>query len=270
MSDISKSYFDLGYMDTLANKDNFLTRLDPRAKLITSLIFILTVVSFKKYTLLAFIPFFIYPISVIAIARIPLGYILKKVLLVAPFALLVGIFNPLVDKQIFLYIGSIGISGGWISFLSILIRFFLTVLTAMLLVAVTGFNNICEALLQLGVPRPFVTQLMFFYRYLFVLTDEAQRMERARALRSFKTGALPYNIFISFMGQLLLRTLDRAERIYRAMCCRGFNGHVPKVRTIKSSWRDYVFVLGWSSVFMTFRSFNLPLILGDFFKGLFL
>ena len=78
------------------------------------------------------------------------------------------------------------VAGGWISFLSILLRFVLTVSAAIVLVAVTGIHSLCAALEKLGVPRALVTQLLVLYRYLFVLLDEAGRMDRARALRSLR------------------------------------------------------------------------------------
>ena len=151
-------------MDIMASGDSLLHRLDPRAKLITTLLFIVAVVSFDRYTILAFIPFFIYPIVLISAGGLPAGYLLKKILWVSPFAVLVGIFNPVMDREIIYQIGSIGISGGWVSFFSILMRFLLTVSAALILIALTGFNAVCQALTRLGVPRPFVVQLLFIYR----------------------------------------------------------------------------------------------------------
>jgi len=255
---------DIRYMDTMASGNTVLHRLDPRAKLITTLIFIIAVVSFNRYTLIAFVPFFIYPMIMISSGGLPAGYFLKKVIQVSPFAILVGIFNPLIDREIIFHVGSIGISGGWVSFLSIIIRFLLTVTAALILISITGFNTVCEALNRLGVPRPFVVQLLFFYRYIFVLVDEAERMERARALRSFNSRSRPFRVFISLIGHLLLRSFDRAERIYLAMRCRGFEGNIPVIRDIRMRWKDMAFMAGWSLLFILFRIDNIPVILGEF------
>lgn len=267
MNIIDQNHFDIGYMDTLANGNSPLHRLEPRTKLLTTFLFILTVVSFDKYTVLAFIPFFIYPIYLISVGHLPAKYLFKKVLFISPLAILLGIFNPMIDKEIIFHIGTFGISGGWISFISILLRFLLTVTAAILLIALTGFNTICESLTKLGVPKPFVVQLLFFYRYLFVLTDELRRMERARALRSFHTRAMNYKTFISMLGHLLLRTLDRAERIYRSMCCRGFDGHFRMITSIKYGLKDFCFILIWTFLFSIFRIYNIPLQLGGFVVG---
>ena len=77
---------------------------------------------------------------------------------------------------------------GWISFASILLRFTLTVTAALTLIATTSFTGICMALEKMGCPRVFALQLLFLYRYLFVLVDEASRLIRARALRTARDG----------------------------------------------------------------------------------
>lgn len=267
MNNIGKNSFDIGYMDTLATQDSPLHRLDPRAKVITTLLFIVAVVSFDKYALSTLTPFFIYPIVLISLGGLPVGYLLKKVLIVSPFAILIGIFNPLMDREILIQIGSIGISGGWVSFLSILLRFVLTVIAALILISLTGFNAVCASLIKFGVPRPFVVQLLFFYRYIFVLTDEAERMVRARSLRAFDSGAMSFMTFISLIGHLLLRTLERAERIYRAMCCRGFDGNIRLIRSMHIRYQELIFAFGWIAVFIFLRYFNIPMKLGKLITG---
>lgn len=267
MNNIGSKSFDIGYMDTLAYGDTFLHRLDPRAKLITTLAFIVSVVSFDKYSVVALTPFFIYPIALASLGGLPYGYILKKLLIVSPFAVAVGIFNPLVDKEILIRFGSIGISGGWVSFISIIFRFVLTVTAAFILVSLTGFNAVCAALAKFGFPRPFVVQLLFFYRYIFVLTDEAEGMVRAMSFRSFRSGAMNFSTFVSLAGNLLLRAFERAERIYRAMRCRGFDGDIRLIKPMEIRPQEVAFVSGWVFLFVFLRYFNVPLKLGVFITG---
>ena len=269
MTKIGSHFFDIGYMDTLAAGDSPLHRLDPRAKLITTLAFIVTVVSFDKYALSALIPFFIFPIVQISVGGLPPGYLLRKILLVSPFAVLIGIFNPLMDREILFQIGSINVSGGWLSFFSILTRFLLTVTAALILIATTGFNAVCMALARFGVPRPFVVQLMFLYRYLFVLTDEAARMVRAISLRSFNSSGMGFKTFVSMMGHLLLRTMDRAQRIHMAMLCRGFDGHIRIIRSMEIGCKEIVFAISWSVLFVILRFYNMPKMLGVLVTGFF-
>jgi cobalt/nickel transport system permease protein len=266
---MSQDFFDIGYMDTLASGDTSLHRMDPRVKLITTAVFIAAVVSFNKYTVYGLIPFFSFPIILILSGGLPAGYILRKVLLISPFAILVGIFNPVFDRSIVCHIGSIGISGGWVSFISIMLRFVLTVSSALILVALTGFNSVCLALERFRVPTPFIVQLMFLYRYMFVLAEESGRMVRARQTRSFSKRPMPLKTFTSIIGHLLLRTLDRAERVYRAMCCRGFDGNIRITRSLAIGYKDIVFIVIWAIFFVSFRFWNMPAKLGELFMGIF-
>ena len=110
-------------------------------------------------------------------------------------------------------------------------------------------------------------QLLFLNRYLFVLTGEAERISRARSLRSSGRKAMSFKVFTQIVGHLLLRTLDRAERVYRAMLCRGFDGNIRIVKFLNIGRYDILFTLGWSVLFVLFRFFNISLILGEAVTG---
>ncbi len=212
-------------------------------------------------------PFFVYPVFLISAGNIPFKCVLSRVVLALPFALLVGIFNPLIDRAPLHLLGSIAISGGWISFSSIMMRFVLTASSVLALIAVTGFSSLCGALQRLGAPKIFVVQLMLMHRYLFVLLDEASRMVRAKSLRTFETGCGGLRIYGAFTGSLLLRTIERAERIYSAMQCRGFDGDIKRSLPAKFGRLDMLFLCGWSLLFVLLRAFNLPLIIGQILTG---
>lgn len=262
MNNIGSGLFNVGRMDMLAALDSPIHRVDPRAKLITTIAFIVAVVSFGRYTVWALLPFFIYPVALISIGGLPAGELFRRVAVLCPFAIIIGIFNPLMDRQILFQLGPLGISGGWASFASIVLRFILTVAAVLALISSTGFNAVCDSLSRFRVPRPFVVQLLFFYRYIFVLTDEADRIERARSLRSFGKRGMGFGPFISLVGNLLLRALDRAERVYQAMRCRGFDGRIPIISSMKPGIKDIGFAALWISVFILLRCCDISTMLG--------
>lgn len=263
----SHDLYDIGYMDTLAAGETSLHRLDPRAKLLVTLFFTIAVVSFNKYEVSALLPFILYPVFLISEGELPAGYLLRKIILVSPFAVFVGVFNPLLDRDILFHLGPLAVSGGWASFASILIRFLLTVSAALTLLALTGINGVCEGLARLGVPRAFVVQLLFLNRYIFSLAGEAASMARARSLRGGGTVKMSVGGFVQLAGHLLLRTLDRAERVYRAMLCRGFDGHIPVARFSGTGLKEVFFVSAWAALFAVFRLVNIPLFLGNLIAG---
>ena len=270
VSKIESYLLSIGYMDLLSYQDTAIHKIDPGAKLLVALFFILTVLSFGKYELSSLIPFFIFPIYLLSFGNIPAVYIMKKIIMVSPFVFMIGIFNPIIDRDIIIHFADIGISGGWISFASILIKFILTVSTAFTLIACTGFNNICFALNRLGVPKIFSTQLLFLYRYIFVLAEEAARMIRARNLRSFNKKGRGIKSYGPLLGNFFLRTINRAERLHLAMSCRGFDGNIRVMNRFGFGLHEFIFMLIWISLFILFRFVNVTQIIGVYFTRLFI
>jgi cobalt/nickel transport system permease protein len=268
MATIESALLDLSQLDTLAARDTVVHRLDPRVKVVTAVIFLICVVSFDKYTLAAMLPFVLFLSLIMGLSGIPAGFVFKKLLLVSPFAILLGMFNPIFDQQPLLYLGPLPVSGGWLSFLSILLRFCLTVGAMLILIATTGFNGVCMALEKMGMPKIFAVQLLMLYRYIFVLMAEGQRMYRARALRSFDGHGLGMQTFGHLIGGLLLRTLDRAQRIHLAMRCRGFDGTIRTSRTSRLTARDLLLLILTGFLLISLRAIDCPLLLGQFLTGL--
>jgi len=268
MANIDGAFLDFKVLDRLSFGDTALHRLDPRAKVLVTILFIISVVSFGKYDLSALFPCFIFPAVMISLGNLPLGFIAKKVLLLTPFVLLVGIFNPLFDREVLVRLGPVGISGGWISCASIVVRTMLTLGAALILVGVTGFPAICGALERMGMPRVLAVQFLFLYRYIFVLTEEGARTSRARELRAFGKKGLGMQTFGSLAGHLLLRTWQRAERIHMAMLARGFVGEFPTRAEFRFGGREYLFLFGWAATFMALRFWNLSEIIGSALTGI--
>lgn len=262
MLTFDKEYFNIGYLDTLSYKDTFIHRLEPRIKLITTFTFILSVVSFPKYEILKIIPFFIFPVFILSTGNIAVKFILKKLLVVSPFVLFVGIFNPVFDTSPMYSINGFTISRGWVSYFSIIIRFILTVSAALLLIATTSFPGICLALDKLKVPKVFVAQLLFLYRYLFVIAEEAMRVVRAVNIRTFGRKSFSRKIFVSIIGILFVKTVERSERIYQAMCSRGFDGEIRLLKSNRIRFIDIAFAVAAITVFIVFRRYDVTKMLG--------
>jgi cobalt/nickel transport system permease protein len=263
MFTFDREYFNLGYLDTLSYKDTIIHRIDPRIKLIVTFAFILTVVSFPKYELSGMIPFFIFPVMLFSLGDVPAKFILKKLLVVSPFVIFVGIFNPLFDSVTMYEFYGINISGGWLSFLSIIIKYILTVSAALLLIATTSFPGVCYGLQRLSLPSIFVSQMLFIYRYIFVLMDETMKIVRARNMRSFGNKGTSIKVFINIIGVILIRTIEKAERIYSAMLSRGFDGRLRSSKKYKITFGDIFIALICLSAFYFLRKYNVSVILGN-------
>ncbi len=259
-----EAFFSIGRLDRLSYQDTFVHRLDPRVKVTATMLFVLTVISFSKYEVQALVPFLLFPVVLVTLGDLPLGFLLKKVLIVSPFAVFVGIFNPMLDSRTMVVLMGIPLSAGWISFASILVKFLLTISAALILIATTSFPGVCQALRRLGAPALFVSQLLFLYRYLFVLLEETMRIVRARDLRSFGKRGLGAGVAARIIGTLFLRTVERAERIYRAMLSRGFQGEVPVLRRSGMRLADMLFLLAIVVYLALFRVFPITEWTGGF------
>ena len=99
----------------------------------------------------------------------------------------------------------------------------LCLLTVILVSNTTPFSQVLRALQRARVPALLVTTIALMHRYIFVLADEAERMRRARLSRTFQRGRrMRWQVLATVVGQLFVRTSERAERIYDAMCARGW------------------------------------------------
>ena len=264
-----EKYFDIGRLDRLSYQETCVHRLDPRTKVIATMLFLLTVISFPKYEIVALAPFFLFPVLIMTVGKIPVRFIIKKIIVVSPFAVFIGIFNPLLDTRTFAVIPGFFVSAGWISFVSILLKFSLTISAALLLIATTSFPGVCHALRRLGFPALFVSQLLFLYRYLFVLMEEAMRIIRARDMRSFGSRGTGMKVSVRLIGILFLRTVDRAERIYYAMLSRGFQGDIPSLKKYHIASIDLAFMATTIAFLVVFRFFRVTEGIGRVVQGLF-
>lgn len=267
MADLAAVWNNLKFFDELAGRNSVIHRIHPVSKLLTTLAYVVCVVSFGKYELLPLLPLILYPVVLIILADLPPGELCKRLLPAAPFALAVGIFNPVFDRTPLLECGGFIITGGWLSFASIMFRFTLTVLTVLILIATSGINEVGLALSQLKLPRVFVTQLLLLYRYLNILIEETARTVRAYTLRSPREKGIRFQAWGSLAGQLLLRTMDRAGRIYQAMRCRGFNGEIRLYHNRPLRLADCLYFGCWLAFFGIVRYFDLPGWLGRVLMG---
>ncbi len=236
------NYTDADTIDRHAYIDSVAHRLDPRAKVLATLVFIVTVVSYDKYEVAPLVPFVLFPMGLAILGFVPSKLIAKRILIASPFIVLIGIFNPLLDRAVCFEFQGVQVSYGWVSFASIALRGFLSIFAAVVLVATTSVPRITEALRLLGVPRVLVVQLMLLYRYLFLLIEEARRMNKAKNLRagSSKTSL---SIAASMLSVLLMRTIDRGDAVWLAMKARGFKGELKTARPMKWTAADSVFLV---------------------------
>ena len=227
------------YIDKYAKLDSFIHRIDPRIKIVVFFIFVLSVVLTDPASVL---PFFLYGTLLflfIVLSRIPFWFIFKKSLTVIPFVILIAIFIPFIKRD-----------NGVILFQSIIIKSYLSIVSMIILSTSTRSTDLLKGMERLKVPGIFIMIASFMYRYLFLIVDEMQRMQRAKESRSFgKMERLRLIRTLSnIVGVLFVRSYERAERVYLAMCSRGFSGEIKTLSSFRLKISDIVFLIGVSTI----------------------
>jgi cobalt/nickel transport system permease protein len=132
------------------------------------------------------------------------------------FALLFAVSVPL----------SQGFRGGWEIAQGILLRGVESFLAGLWLMSVVPFDRLLVTLRRLHVPAILLAILAFMYRFLFVIAKELDTMRAARRARTFDRAGILFRwrVGAQMIGMLLIRSLGRSERVYGAMCARGWDG----------------------------------------------
>jgi cobalt/nickel transport system permease protein len=200
----------------------------------------------------------------LALSGIPYKPIFFRFLVALPFGLFGGLANIYYDTEIYYAGAGFTITYGYISCAAILIKTLFTVTAALILIASTKIADISEQLVRFSLPPFFALSFTMTYRYISVLLEEVKKNYNAYILRS-QSNAIALKDMGYFCGGLFLKSFDRAERIFFAMKCRGFNGALRRIPK-KIGNRDIVFMVLTASVLIILRFLDL----GAFFTRLFI
>ncbi len=248
--------------DRYHSGESLIHHLDPRVKVLAAIGFIVSNVLLPDAAWLAFLLSWLFVIIISRFARLGFGYIFKRSFIALPFALaaVTAIFSIPGNTLATWHIGATALTvtdAGLLRFASIMLRSWLSVQGALLLVATTRFPDLIHALEHLRFPKLIVTIIAFLYRYLFVLTDEVLRMTRARQARSAAVASPEpgqraghrsggdalwrARVTGNMVGQLFLRSYERSDRIYNAMLSRGYTGQIRTLSPHIMKRRDWLF-----------------------------
>lgn len=228
----------------LSQLDSPVHRLDPRTKLVLTLAFVGCAVSTPPTRLAAFVGYTGLLLCAIGWARVPVRYVLVRTAAVLPFSLLAAAWLPFlhVGPALELWDGGVrlSVSGLWL-LAGVMMKSLLGTAAAILLAVTTPLPALAAGLRKLGAPVIFVDTLTLIYRYLFVLVEEAGRLRRAAAARGYRPRWLGQALLIGrLVGQLFLRSYERAERVYGAMLQRGYRGSMPVSRPLALRTADMI------------------------------
>ena len=265
MNKMNQALRELSAMDTLAAQHSPIHGLNAAAKLICTAAYILIVVSFSKYDFGRLLPMVLWPVLLFQISGIPVRICFYKLRIVLPLVMAVGLFNPLFDRTPLLWIGTVPVSGGVISMLTLMMKGVFCLMASFLLIATTPIDSLAAALRKLHVPSMLVTLLLLTFRYVGVMTEELAVMTDAYHLRAPGQKGIHISAWGSFLGQLLLRSMDRAQELYSSMLLRGYHGHFHYAKWKPFGLTDALYLAAGLTLMLLIRVFPVAQMLGALF-----
>ena len=216
------------FSEPFAIGDSIIHRIDPRFKVVAAVAFsIVVAVSYRFPALLAAL---VVAVILTLAAHLNLKAVGGRLLVVIGFLVLLWVLLPLTfEGDALARIGPLTLTRpGVILAAQISLKSLAILLAFIALVTTMNFTTLGHALDRLHLSGKFVHLLLMTYRYIFVIEQEYQRMVRAAKIRGFRPGTNvhTYKTFAYFIAMLFVRAASRADRVYRAMRCRGFNGRL--------------------------------------------
>ncbi len=253
MEKFSKVIREFDYLNHMSKRKNWLNLINPLAKLIVTISYIAVLTSFPKYDLSGTLLMIIYPIFIMDSLKLSFVQILKKIWPIFLLVAFIGLFNPVFDQKPMMKIGGFVITGGMISGITLMLKGILTIISSILLIMTTGIEEICYGLRMLHIPNIFVTQILLTYRYIVVLLKEAEQIYQAYSLRAPRQRGIHIKVWGSLIGQLLFRSIDRANVLYESMLIRGYRGEFNHIKKGHLTGKDYLYLFLCLISFVFFR-----------------
>jgi len=204
-------------------------RLPAHLKVLVLLAFVLIVVATPKQWFPVYGGYLLLLGVVIAISKVPFGYILKRMVVEVPFlffaALLPFVATGPRTEVLGLSVSQPGLLAAW----GLLAKGTLGVMASLTLAATTEPQQLLLGVERLRLPNQLVQIMSFMVRYLDVVTGEMQRMKIARESRGFSArNPTHWPAVAKSAGALFIRSYERGERVHLAMLSRGYTGRMPR------------------------------------------
>ena len=230
-------------IDRYANLDSPIHHIEPRLKIIS--FGFLIVSNVFAQTINAALIFLAISLLLLFIAHLPVKFILKRVKVICAFVVPIIILTPLtVPGAPIISAGSFYISEEGLFFaILIAIRMIAAVIFVVTMLGTQRFDTFLKALSMLYVPGIIIQMLLFTYRYIYVMIDEFLKIWSSMRAKGYKFNFSRTAFFIlgNLIGMLLIKSYERAERVYQAMISKGYIGKPLSFSTFKIQITDYIF-----------------------------
>jgi cobalt/nickel transport system permease protein len=239
--------------ENISRASGLLQGLDPRVKLISFLLFIVTISLVRSLPLLGAI--FVLILLMSLTSKVPPAFFIKRILIFVPIFTAVIAFPALflTPGQSILQLGRVTITEqGALSASFLLLRVTDSLSLGVLLILTTPWSDILVALRWLRLPSLMVDILSMTYRYMFLLLHSVNSMFLAR--RSRVIGSFPAGENRRWLGLALATTMAKSQRlsedVYLSMLSRGYEGEVHVLHEFRLNRRDFLWVVFSAAVIL--------------------
>jgi len=242
------------FLDRYGDIDSLIHRLDPRTRIVTFTLALLIVVSVPPGDLIPFLLFYPFLCILVMLSRVPFAYILRRCAVITPFALMAAGMMMLTGGTDQAPMRNAVIDARTGAAISIMLKAYAAVILLTLLTSTGRFHRLLEGMRALRMPPLLGVLSAFMYRYAFILSDEVMRTSRARLSRT--PGSLRVGRFRTYGNQaatVFLRSWERSQTVYNAMCARGFTGEFPLTSDLRLGGGDMLFMVLVTVMFLVGR-----------------
>ncbi|MBI4963415.1 MAG: cobalt ECF transporter T component CbiQ [Desulfomonile tiedjei] len=229
--------------------NSFIHKMDPRVKIIAAFVF--SVVVALNNSISACAVSLVFPLILIAVARISIARVLFRLAVVNGFILFLWLFLPFTHPGETIYsIGPLEVHReGVLYALLITLKSNAIILAVIALLGTSQVFTLVHALSHMGVPDKLVHLFFFCFRYVHVIHVEYHKLLNAIRIRGFRPGTNlhTYRTYAYLVGMLLVKSFDRSRSILRAMRCRGFKEKFYILHHYEMKRLDYL-LAAWSAL----------------------
>ncbi|MDH2427043.1 cobalt ECF transporter T component CbiQ [Sphaerisporangium sp. TRM90804] len=216
-------------------------RLAPQCKLPAVAAFAVVVVATPREAFWAFGVYALLLAAVAAVARVPAGFLLRRMVIELPFVLFAFLLPVIgLGERVDVLGLSLSAEGLWAAW-NILAKATLGVVASILLAATTEPRMMLLGAQRLRLPPLLVQIAMFMLRYMDVILDEMRRMRVARESRGFVARDVRHlPALAKSAGAMFIRSYERGERVHLAMLSRGYSGSMPVIDDLAAPLGSWV------------------------------
>jgi cobalt/nickel transport system permease protein len=231
------------FIDEYSHEDSFLCRRDPRIKLLVLGIFLFLVFLRPPGAERTLVLYGALLAVVVGFSHLPLKAIATRLLAILPFVFLTGWSMFAASAH-----------PAWPALGLAMVKAAYGLVAVFLMVTTTPFPRLLQAMEWLRCPPVIIRMLAFLYRYIYLVLDEFMKMRQAQISRTVRTVSAPgrtIKVFSSILAHLFVRTYEKGERVYLAMCARGYDGTVRTFKRIAAAPADYIFLVVALAIFVS-------------------